>query len=564
MLRITLYKDTILSNKYKEVFSLGIKTGETESIFEKYLNTHVKRQIPDIENTYYENSGELVFDYNLVVGNYEDNIYEFNYLKIEEYENSVLRLKRYCFINKIEIKNELVYLEYEEDIWHSYSHNIKAFTNSYLCRSRFTDYSLINIDWKKIIAKYSSNKPILYNSILDNHGQYNLILELQLYNLDTTGAITDRENYTVASLVHIVSPSDYYTFILGPGFIYDILNKIIKNQAGGLIDGKHYEVGDVFLVPADFEVIQGTHRVDFRLLVNGTEITAFTKLDNTGDTFEDGYEFTIQNNYKNIAIGNFSTQIELLNLGVDFTAKIKYFINEYNFKIQLECQNQILDITDDYRIEPPFLSLLSEEVSQKNLSRMSTVMKNIFSMISSGLNILDTGDSWIQNLQGGIISGILGKVGGMTSSAKSMSSGKYSAMKEVVNIAESYWNIKVANAPIFSSSQGKFTNSLNFCNSYYGLLLFSIDSINDDFVKDYTNNFGYEVYKFVNGIIQNLDLENPSRFETYSCNYNILKFDYCCLYGSFPLEIAHKLEEIFEKGVKIWYNHQMQPDYYVV
>ena len=229
----------------------------------------------------------------------------------------------------------------------------------------------------------------------------------------------------------------------------------------------------------------------------------------------------------------------------------------------MECQNEIIDITEDYRIDVPFLSLLSEELSQKNLSRINNVVKSILSIINSGVNMMHIGENWIQDLQGGIISGITGKIGGVSSASKNMASTKYSAMEEGLSIIKSWWDIKVANSPIFSSTEGKFTNSLNFVNSLIGIAVFTVDSVNDNFVKEIINNYGYVVYNIINDI-NKLQLYNPDYFVSKNCNYNTVKFEKINLYGSFTREIALVLASIFESGVKIWYDYQMREDNYVI
>ena len=47
-------------------------------------------------------------------------------------------------------------------------------------------------------------------------------------------------------------------------------------------------------------------------------------------------------------------------------------------------------------------------------------------------------------------------------------------------------------------------------------------------------------------------------------HYDVIRFDAIDIYGSFPREIALTLNDIFEKGVKIWYDKEMTEDNYVV
>ena len=91
MLKITLYKECILSHEYSEVFH--------HSIFESYLSTLNKKIIPNLDLVYYENEGTLPFDYEL---SSNENIYDFNYMKVDVYNDVVL-----VDAMKIELKDKI-------------------------------------------------------------------------------------------------------------------------------------------------------------------------------------------------------------------------------------------------------------------------------------------------------------------------------------------------------------------------------------------------------------------------------------------------------------------------
>lgn len=566
MLRITLYQNCKLNNNYQEVFSLGKETGQSENVLERYLtnlNTLYQKLI-EIPYTYYENTNELVFDYDLLVSGNNVIIYDYNYMRIREYDDDTgnLRLTRYCFINKIEIKNSVVYLSYEEDIWHSYIKDLSGFINSYLSRSRFSNYSNLSIPWKSVPIEYQSNKKLKYTKLINSVNSYHLIFELQYYTLDSEGNPTERRNKLVYALQDVESETTRYFHLED---IYSTLTEIIRLVGAGTIDQNYsFEIGDIYLIPSDFVLTSATTSQDFTIYEGTTPKIGLMEVPNTPYYFISVFTKTIANNYKNIAVGNFSSQILMKNIGLSSDLEIKAFVNEYTLKLQLEFQNQILDITDNYRIEAPFKSLLSEELSQRASSRALGNIKNILSMISSGLSIGQNLFNIGQDLQKAMIEGVSGKVSGMSGSLKSMYNQPFSIGQNILSIAKSSFEMKIRNLPIYSSTEGYFTNNVNYTNSIYGLVLFSVDSVNDTFVKDYINNIGYEVYNFVDGNKSIIDLENVDNFKTNNCNYNVVKMDYCNLYGKFTSEIARALEEIFEKGVKIWYDYQLTSDNYVI
>ena len=121
MLAIRLYKGCILNGNYNYVFSNGKRAGMNRTVFEEYLDTLAYIDIA-IPFAYYTNSRTLNIEYKQ--GQY--NIYDYNYMRIMEFdeEQETERLRRYCFIDSIEIRNDVCIISYSEDIWHSYINNI--------------------------------------------------------------------------------------------------------------------------------------------------------------------------------------------------------------------------------------------------------------------------------------------------------------------------------------------------------------------------------------------------------------------------------------------------------
>ena len=142
MLKITLYKNCVLNETYQNVFSIAKRNNKT--ILELYLERLTKYVI-ECENVYYENSGEIVFDYELISENVASNIYEYNYMKVEQFDDDeLLSLERYCFVNSIQIKNGCVYLDYKEDVWSSYIGKVAGINESYLSRTRYKSRLTLN------------------------------------------------------------------------------------------------------------------------------------------------------------------------------------------------------------------------------------------------------------------------------------------------------------------------------------------------------------------------------------------------------------------------------------
>ena len=143
-----------------------------------------------------------------------------------------------------------------------------------------------------------------------------------------------------------------------------------------------------------------------------------------------------------------------------------------------------------------------------------------------------------------------------------------------VNVARDFTNIyiktlyasemyRVLNQKAYATSKLVETTGEDLEKIFYGPVLISIDSDNDEFVKDTINFTGYEVYKYLDDISL-IDLNNVDYILSKNINYNVVSFSMINIYGEFPRDIANIFNAIFETGVKIWYDYQMNSDNYVI
>lgn len=540
-LEFTLYKDCILNETYKNVFSLAKRNDKT--ILELYLEKLTK-YIFECNDVYYENSGEFVFDYNLIDENIKRTIYEFNYLKIREFDNDDnLSLVRYCFIDKIFIKNDVVYLSYKEDIWHSYIDKAKGINESYMSRTRYR--SRLYLDEPiELPVEYDGNNELsiseeIYNSLL-----YCLI-EVQVYeqvSADEPRAYRDVKYYIVKG-----NGSTGYKQLATE--IETLITDLEIFMTDQLLGGYNYEIGDVYIVNADFDL---ENKLSF-----GTEIQLgstgiyFKPLSRNANSFKGIklVEKTILNDYKNYSIGTFDHQVKLINNGTSFTVSVYMFYSNGNIVFQMRLLNQIIDITNSFKYEIPVSSIRAEEFTQRKIN---------LNLEKQNLNIdLDEGkfwSGWFGNMIGfveGIVKGKYSKgyrefVGGMYETP-------FFDRQKLGN------KLDAITAPQYSNSKGTFGNNSGICNYRQGIFILKINPDNADYVKYSINNKGYKIYHYTR------DINNLNLFtDMYSTiHYDYQKFELMDIYGSFPREIASALNDIFENGVKIWYDENLYYDTYV-
>lgn len=574
MVTITLYKNCKLNNSYQEVFANGSISQSGKSLIDEYLDSLVKFSFT-INDYYYENNGELIIDSNIINLPNIHKPYDFNYMKVLD-DSIVNGLKKYCFINSISLKNGCHYIKYEEDIWASYSDKIYGILPSYLSRSRVKNYQNFTPSLKMLPKEYESNDKLWYNSIFveDNASvsrRVYLWVEIQLYDL-----VSGTDNKSIRSsffyLVHDSSNPNTKTLTIN--IAYEYIRRMILQMPDNKINNHNYQIGKIMIMPEYFfnnidNFIDNVY-YDYALLgddVSGGTIGArLHRIDRTSYALDTDLiikTITINNNYKNISIGTFDNQIKINNNGTSFNVSLIMTRTNSNINLKLSVLNTIIDITDSFLYEPPLTAILAEDFAQRKiateLESYKVSMKKSQTLTSGTINnVLDIGNA-ISNL---ILGANTGRYGGLMNESRNIQSAygdildKWIYDRNILNkINESI------TAPKYSNTKGNITNISGMQNYVYGIVLFRIVPENANFVKKCVDNFGYEVFEFLDNI-ENLQLNEPTYFINNNIKYNVIKFETVNVYGSFTKEIASILNSILLNGVKILFTYESIDDNY--
>ena len=184
-LKITLYKDCILTRDYKEAFNM-----RSASNIDTYLATLTKLDIYSGDDVYFTNSGTISIE-NTGLTAFTSDIY--NYMVFESSSS-----KRYCFIKNITLVNETAIIEYEEDLWSNYSGSLKLRYGTIQYAKRIE--GIINPSPEKFLPKeYESNKPLKMeiidtSEVLKKHYGY-IIADVGVYELTGQGEFSNRLSY---------------------------------------------------------------------------------------------------------------------------------------------------------------------------------------------------------------------------------------------------------------------------------------------------------------------------------------------------------------------------------
>lgn len=588
---ITFYKNCLLNGKYQEVFSTKIKTGETKSTLEKYLDSLNKFSL-NLPQTYYETNMELVIDYTWFESQgglfISRNIYDYNYCKITETFGIALEpnLVRYCFIKYINVKNGCVYLELEEDVFSTYINSANSQTCQ-LIASRIAYYGR-DINYKKIPIPYDGNNECLFSPFIEDT-TCRVLVELQEYKLDNN--LRSNERVSHLCVVELCSNSqgqgkklfekaDLFTVFY---HLFEYIGSVDPHLTHGHYNTEFYnlttwfEIGNIYVLPVSFDISSFYNSsfvndtIDFSrtdMCIADSNMThprlILQKL-KTEKRFQINglvYSGELENDYKLISFGSFSSQVPIQCNGTDIPFEILFAYDYMNIKIILNIMEKTVDITKDFRYNQHYSLISSAENAQR-----------LIQLEMKDANLAKEYDKLYQQdfyYGFGAIKNALGIGNGIASE------NYISALSHSISIAENakdaYFTEQIMDKvqlertlnkiPRYAMTVGNFITDTNFVSYFTPFFKFTINEDNWEIVRDTIDNLGYVVFDYINsfnGIDFNL-LFSPDNASVKFANYDYIKIQNPNVYGTFTNEIAFKLNNILSSGIKIWYDEQRRND----
>lgn len=557
-MKITLYKKCILSNSYSEVFDVFHKTkdpitNEETVALQRYLSSLTKYEIT-ADNVYVPNSGKITLELDFDYENVSNNIYEYNYMYLEDTDNN---FRRYCFIDDITVVNGLAVISFSEDIWSNYASSMEI-RKSLLVRSRATKYGGWSIPFYAPGMEYEGNNELKINELFEkpqNYRQVAIICQVQLYQLSEQGTVSKREIYeffvsnkvdTQPSYILMPVQSAYSTIL--DLIAYSSVNKISFNN-----EEWNYEIYNIILLPEIFNVsfevvspISVLKKSNVTICINllpdsvvGNESIVYTA------------EKTINCNFKQFRIGTILSGFDVVQNGTSLKVKLGYFASKTEFGLYINFQNQIYDITNDFLLELP-VSVQTADVTQQQASARELKTMNAKLGIANGAlqirkGMLDTSIGFGSMLLGGAVGGVSG-IGLMTGGAGGFAGGTTEIGKGITSIIGSKKELEIANRAQFVSNRGIKLLSNTALVANYGIVIFEIQPDNETEVQANIDNTGYVCNEIVD------DLFNKPITDTVATAYNVMRFDFVNIFGKFTQNIAKALRAILYNGFKIWYD----------
>ena len=543
---IKLYKNCILTDAYSEVFDVYHKDANNKTALDRYLSTLEQKTIAT-PHTYVTNSGKISFD---LIDENDTEFYEFNYMSITDEVNN---FTRFCFIDAITVVNGIAVVSYVEDVWSNYAPSLQM-RKSLLTRSRIIDYGSYKIPFYSLGMEYQGNNQLKLTELFEkaqNYQQVAIVLQVQLYKLSQSGAVSEREIYEFFVTGKLKNQDNFITYRPVQNAI-EILFDIITKSSGTTINWNgaewNYEVYNATLVPEVFNITLATSATSaVKIYEEGNLSVYFAPLGDSilGNT---AIQYTVSkqlaSNFKQFKVGTMENAFDVIQNGSAVEIKVGYFASKTDFALYISFQNQLFDITRDFMIEFP-ITVQSADVTQQqatarevaNLNAKLGIARGAMQIaggvadVALGATQVNISSSWSKQLKGaGQITAGLTDIGG-----------------GIMNIVSQKKQLDVANRALYITNKGTKIISNAALVANYGIVVYEIVPDNEVEVQANIDNCGYVCNEIVDNLFNTITTGTTNK-------WNVMQFDYVNIYGKFTQRIADVLRDILNAGFKIWYD----------
>lgn len=558
-MEIRLYKNCSLTQEYNNVFN-------SQSVFESYLSTLDPTAYNlSLADVYYsvnsDGTGSLPIDFNYVLNDQVlGHINEFNYIR---FTDTYYNIVRYCFVTSIAIQNGIAIINYLEDIWHNYVFGL-SIDRCIISQRHNTGTNAA----KNIINYEGNNAPILYYILSSGVLTYDqlMVVKFQLYKTGQSGEITERYPLCGVVLYKNTSNEDSTLIYSDRNNISDFLYKsaqkidsvsLIGSLFPNVEDGNYnIDITDIYIIPKNY--LTGTYDLSVNTMVRFNDqiklrstggaavslsICIFTEggLTNT-ITYKPFSGRTNSFGYKTIAIGNYSMTIPFSYDGNKDTEIEVYFKTDIKtFMLFYGINKQLVEITECYNYNYP---INIESAENLQLQQINRKLANDTYERSKASLITDTAKG-VASFAAGLASISMGNIGG---GFQSVVSGAVEPVDTFIELKNSQQRLEtITNAGLYTSNSGVSATSNAVLNADVELLLYCIDSINDDTVESVSDKFGRVCNIYVDSLITAGVISIPA---TMSYEYFIISK--CDITGSAPNNILMQIKNILKRGVRVW------------
>lgn len=577
-MRITFYKNCILTSAYSEVIDTIKVDAEGKTAFSRYLENFdtLNTLTIDVDNVYISNQGKLNVDAEIGYG--------YNYMSIIDTDNNI---SRYAFINDITIVNGLAVIDYTEDVWANYSKDMKI-RKSLLSRSRITDYGTYKIPFFMPGMQYESNNGLNIESyyyddttntiksekydftgalpILTGLNSVYILARTQIYKMSQEGNFSERDVSIEMICKRTGTEGTYqslFSIVEAQNIIQDITikqstSRVVNNV--GDTNYKNYDIVDFILLPRIFFNGGKTTNKASAFILNGSAGTNVSDVAYVLSTFSDEsamgrktISLSLNNDFKRVSIGTFTGQRQIINNGSKINIDVFIYGDYADVKILLNVQNNLIDITRDLTFEVPVSVQTATETQQQKAARELKSLNAKLEISSGALGIYNGIMDMSKGLWTTLLGGAMGGGAGLLTAAqgavdfnKGYSSGIAGGVMSIIKGKKS---LEIANRAMYTTN--KAVNIINnaILNAQMGLVIYYVNPDNESEVQANIDETGYVCNEIVDNVFETIDATKAKE-----AVYNSITFDFVNLYGNFPQRIVNRLKDILINGFKIWYD----------
>ena len=563
-MKVTLYKNCKLNNKYKDVFY-------NKTYLETYLGT-LTSVVPLNDRDIFSREADTLFIDDANITDFK----QYNYMKIEDTIGTF-----YAFINNIKWINEIYQIFYEEDVMSNYFEyvhirNSLLTGNKSLYLYKGTAKKQIKLFNYPVLPQSNENLIVTGYNITDNQvgtsyePKISLVVKMQLYKLTQAGEPNER-----IPLIGVIGRApisgtgstvyDLYSNSVSSA-LNDFIEKFINNKSTTQIsyfgDNYYYDIDKIYAVPSDYiitnNVIAGYYQSVDLFNIDAYDKYIFVEIRGVNyNGIENTYTKTITYDRTIDSVGLFTQQVPIINNGTNITVTITTYIKYYGISFIMSVQNKMIDITSNFIVELPYTQVSSSELQLKRMQYQSQKYDEEQKIDRIKINTDYNKIGFVTDL-GGMGLSTVGAIAGssIAGSAISGDSGLLSGISSVYKRAErqeeNNLDIKYANYRLnllnrkMYSTTAIANNNFTYINALFGLCVFKINEDNTTQVNQSVALSGYIVRELVNDIIQQLDIENLTD------HYDVFKFDEVNLYGVIAQDYIRIIEGILLNGVRVW------------
>ena len=357
-------------------------------------------------------------------------------------------------------------------------------------------------------------------------------------DLVTLASVTSITYQTLLSFKYEILDVKLIPKTIGDDWFYNITESGSGLYPDFTIQGKQYDVDtskQTAQFDTDFTFNNICHQFSMRYVDAGGNVKyTYNGFEPTDDIICTK-TIRFSDNDKITGLGNYSRFIPLIWNGLDIDYDIQLNVNTNGNSITLKVDNQLYDVSEDFRYSVPFEIQTAEVSQQQRMARYIGTLGNLMSIVTTASGFVSNVGATQHNINS-INGDTTDPTGVMSSAFLSTTHNAISSMYSMIGNVE---NNKQINQKSFVTNKAIHTQDITCKNlEIGGFREYECNPQNETYVQKIISKYGY---------LYDVIVDDYKIF--YTMNTHYVRFSVVNVYGEFSQGVAHKLEEILLKGI---------------